>query len=133
MQHTSADLRYSFNEGTTLTPDKYIYLVCDPQPDGRVKLSSSPITQDLPNTEDGKVYLLLGRTISNYQISLDMVHPIYQFKNGTIQLWTGKKDTSDNIFITQTLADALNQKSGSTNFSTASTVTDAINWLLSQI
>lgn len=90
LQYSGVDLRYSFNEGTTLTANNDIYIVCVLQNDGKVKLHSSPISQTLPTTDDGLLYLKLGRTYDTYRIALDMMHPIYYFKEGKIRLYTGE-------------------------------------------
>ena len=97
-QYSSCDMRYSFNinvNSNPLTADKDVYLVCVPQSDGLVKLHSSPISQALPSTADGLVYIHLGRAYlasgdtAPFRIALDIQHPIYQFKDNKLQLWTG--------------------------------------------
>lgn len=87
------DLRYSFNTGSTLTTNKVVYIVADPQSDGKAKLASSPISQDLPSTEDGKIYIRLGIAYSEYQIQMENSHPVYFFKDGAIRLWTNASAT----------------------------------------
>ena len=81
------DLRYSFNTGTTLTAHKDVYMVAVPQSNGMAKLHSTPITQILPTSENGLIYIHLGRAYSGYQIELYPVHPIYQYKNGSLRLY----------------------------------------------
>ena len=77
------DLRYTFNCGTTLTAHKPFYLVVIPTGDGKCKIASdSPWAQDLPTTNDGKWYILLGRTYSAYQMALHSEHPVY-YHDGT--------------------------------------------------
>lgn len=87
------DLRYSFNTAKTLTASKNVYIVCDPQSNGKVKLASNPISQSLPTTEDGKVYILLGTAYDTYRVSLHPIHPIYYFKNGQIGIWTNPRES----------------------------------------
>jgi hypothetical protein len=82
------DLRYSFNTAKTLTASENVYIVCDPQSDGKVKLASNPISQSLPTTEDGKVYILLGTTYDTYRVSLHPIHPIYYYFSGALRQWT---------------------------------------------
>lgn len=87
--NVSVDLRYAFNTGETLTSRTPVYIRLTPQSDGTVKLDGNDcIVQALPSTEDNKLYLYLGRSYSDHQISLDIVHPIYYYKNGAIRLWT---------------------------------------------
>jgi len=82
------NLRYSFNTGTTLTANKSIYLVAVPQDDGKAKLYSEPIAQEIPATDNGLIYIYLGTAYSNYQLQLNEKHPIYYYKNGAVRLWT---------------------------------------------
>jgi hypothetical protein len=97
-QYSACDLRYSFNinpASNPLTADKDVFLVCSPQTSGLVKLYSTPLSQALPTTADGLVYIRLGRSYLGtddttcFRIALDNQHPIYQFKDNKIQLWTG--------------------------------------------
>lgn len=106
MQQVHLDLRYSFNITTTsLTLNKDIYIVAVPQSDGLAKLDViTPITQELPSTEDGKIYIYLGHSYSGYQIEMYPVHPIYQYKNGKIQLYTG--DTQSSLTLGETSSTA---------------------------
>ena len=82
------NLRYSFNTGTTLTANKSIYLVAVPQDDGKAKLYSTPISQEIPATDNGLIYIYLGTSYSNYQLQLNEKHPIYYYKDGAVRLWT---------------------------------------------
>lgn len=88
------DLRYSFNSGSTLTSGKGVYVICDPQSDGSVKLSTSPapITQTLPTTADGKVYIYLGQASSTAKVELSPTHPVYYYAGGGVREWTGAVD-----------------------------------------
>ncbi len=89
-QYSGVDLRYSFNEGSTLTAYKATYLRCTPQGDCLVKLDGNDcLVQALPSTEDGKVYIYLGKTYSTSQIWLSQNHPIYEYKGGKLKLWDG--------------------------------------------
>ena len=90
-KYNAANMRYAWNVSTTsLTTKTPVYVRCAPQTDGSVKLDgNSCIVQALPSTADGKVYIFLGYAYSQYQIELDYAHPVYQYLNGKIQLWTG--------------------------------------------
>lgn len=94
------DIRPSFNTGNTLTANKDIYVVCDPQSDGMVKLASNPISQDLPTTEDGKVYIYLGAAYSANSINLSINHPIYYYKDGALRQWTNQDTTAQKLGTT---------------------------------
>lgn len=80
------DLRYSFNEGSTLTANTPVYMVTLPQGDGLVKLDADPIAQALPSTDDGKLYIYLGGAYDTYRIhAYRGVHPVFWYKNGGIR------------------------------------------------
>lgn len=100
------DLRYSFNiTSTTLTSNEAVFMKMSVNSDGTLSpvysasSAGHPLTQTLPTTADGYVYVLLGQAYSGYQMELTPNHPIYEFKNGRIRLWqydtdiSGKQDT----------------------------------------
>ena len=92
-QEYTLQLGYSFNNtgaALVLPYPKPIYLVCDPQTDGSAVINSTtPYATALPTTEDGKIYIFLGRTYSETNIELLMKHPVYFYKNSAIRQWTG--------------------------------------------
>jgi len=89
IQRCSVDLRYSFNAGKTLTAGKPVYIRCDPQSDGTVKLDGNDcIVQDLPSATNSKVFIYLGKAYSTYQIIFSQQHPIYVYDT-SLHLWTG--------------------------------------------
>lgn len=84
------NLAYSFNIGTTLTANKAVYLVATIQPNGKAKLSSTPITQTLPNSANENIYIYLGQAQDGSQIELVPFHPIYCYKDEKIVPYTGE-------------------------------------------
>ena len=102
-QYESVDLRYSFNCGSTLVADKPVFIKCIPSDtDGYLVFYHdndpvNPITQDLPTTEDGYVYLYLGQANSTYQISLNQTHPCYWYKGGSIREWNGTSHVIEDL------------------------------------
>ena len=81
---------YSFQKSPNyvLTEWKPIYLKCAPQSDGSAIIdSTTPFVQDLPTTEDGKIYILLGFAYSATAMELVYYHPVYHYKDGMIRLW----------------------------------------------
>ena len=93
------DLRYSFNCGgydttPTLTARMPLYLVATPQADGTAKLYIEPLSMYLPSSEDGLIYIYLGRVYEDtkpYRVVLSLNHPIYEYRNGAVRLYTGLK------------------------------------------
>lgn len=96
-QQYALTLGYSFNRTgveLTLTIGKPVYVKCAPQSDGSAIMdSTAPIVQDLPITEDGKIYIFLGIAYSATAIELLMKHPVYYYKDSAIRLWTNAANT----------------------------------------
>lgn len=93
-QQYLVDIRRSFNV-SSLTGGKDVFLVAIPQADGMAVLDSgTAFTQDLPTTEDGKIYIYLGHTYDTYRMTLTVCHPIYCYKDGAIRLWNGQSDAA---------------------------------------
>lgn len=87
-------LGYSFNRtgaALELTPWKPVYIKCAPQSDGSAIIdATTPYVQDLPTTEDGKIYIFLGICPAATAVELLPEHPVYCYRHGKIQLWTGE-------------------------------------------
>jgi len=85
-------LGYSFNttgEALNLTFPAPVFVKCAPQNDGSAVIdSTTPIVQALPNTADGKIYIYLGMAYNATNIELNYEHPVYEYKDGAIRLWT---------------------------------------------
>lgn len=83
------DYAYSFNVAIGgLTAREPAYIVASPQSDGLAVLASPYITQSLPSSDDGLIYIYLGRVYEDsttYRIYTSMHHPVYWYKNGHIQ------------------------------------------------
>lgn len=92
VQATSAAvyIDYSFNTKGSWTAGDLIYIVCVPQSDGSVKLHSNPIAKELPTTEDGLLYIRIGKMIDTTRCTLELHKPVYYFKDGAIRLWTNQ-------------------------------------------
>ena len=90
-------LGYSFNRtgsALTLTSWKPVYIKCAPQSDGSAIIdATTPYVQDLPTTDDGKIYIFLGVAVSATTVEVMLNHPVYCYKNGGIHEWTGKEPT----------------------------------------
>ena len=91
-QQYAIALGYSFNRtgaALTMTSWKPVYLKCAPQTDGSAIMdSTTPYVQDLPTTEDGKIYIFLGVAYSATNIELQLDHPVYWYKDGMIRPYT---------------------------------------------
>lgn len=84
--------QYTLNQTTGYTQGYPIYIVGIPQADGSFKLDNSSytsfFTQTLPTTEDGKIYIHMGFVHDDTYITFDISHPIYEYKDGSIRLFT---------------------------------------------
>ena len=90
--HYVLDLRYSFNTGSTLVQRQAVFIVAEPQADGSAVLHTDPISQTLPSTDNGLIYIYVGQATSTTSVELALQHPVYQYKNGRIQAYTGGVD-----------------------------------------
>lgn len=86
-------LGYSFNVsgGTlSLTAEKPVYVKCAPQADGSAIIdATNPTVQDLPSSNDGKIYIFLGAATSATAVELFQNHPVYYHDGNGIKLWSG--------------------------------------------
>lgn len=112
------NLGYSFSKGSalTMTYPKPVYVKCAPQTDGSAIIdSTTPYVQDLPSTDDGKIYIYLGVAYSATSVEMVINHPIYYYKDGQIRLWTNPASSggsSPTVVQTtgQSTADVMSQK-----------------------
>lgn len=87
-------LGYSFNRtgaALTLTNHAPVYIKCAPQADGSAIIDAdNPYVQTLPSTADGKIYIFLGIASGAETVELVPVHPVFCYRHGKIQIWTGE-------------------------------------------
>lgn len=80
------NLAYTFNISSSvnaLTADRDVYMKVSPQSNGKVKMASDfPLTQTLPSSDDGYLYIFLGRASSESRMTLYPDHPVY-YHDGT--------------------------------------------------
>ncbi len=83
------NLRYTFNQSGGYRLYEPIYLVGAITNDIGFTLdrttSTSFYTQDLPNTDDGKIYIYLGHLYDTNSLRLTLTHPMYEFKDGELR------------------------------------------------
>jgi len=89
-RYVSDQCHYTFNQSSGFTAYYPIYLKGTITESGMFKLDNSSLTswltQTLPTSEDGFVYIKLGymyNTTTAFTLTLD--HPIYKFQNGAIR------------------------------------------------
>lgn len=93
-QQYTMTLGYAFNRtgaALVLPYPKPIYIKCEPQSDGSAIIDAdTPYVTSLPTSEDGKIYIFLGRTYSATSVEITLNHPIYHYKNGAVRPWFGQ-------------------------------------------
>ncbi len=92
-QYNGFALGYSFNTtgaALTLTAWEPVYLRCALQDDGSAIMDADePIVQTIPKVEDNNIYIFLGIAISATNIQLILSHPVYKYRNGHVQIFSG--------------------------------------------
>ena len=76
----------------TLTAWDPVYLRCTPNADGSATMVD--LTQALPTSKDGKIYIHLGTAYSTTAMELQAEHPVYWHDGTGIRLWTGAEPAS---------------------------------------
>lgn len=71
----------------SLTAQNPVYLRCNPQSNGSAVMEV--LTQTLPTSKDGKIYIHLGTAYSATAMELEAEHPVYWHDGTGIRLWTG--------------------------------------------
>lgn len=87
--YSNINLGYSFNTGSTLTTNKDVFIKATPTNGYMATLASTPIVQDLPNSDDGFIYIKLGHANSTSNIAMAYEHPVYWYKNGAVRKYAG--------------------------------------------
>ena len=117
-QQYAFNLGYSFNntsKALTLTSNAALYMVAEDRGNGKARLVSPYYTQTLPNSDDGKLYIYLGHMYSATNLELSLNHPIYQYKDGGVRLWSSNGHTHTKSQITDFPTLATVATSGSYN------------------
>lgn len=98
-QQYNFTLGYSFNRtgaALVLVNHAPVYIKCAPQSDGSATIDpDTPYVQSLPSTPDGKIYIFLGIASGETTVELFAAHPVYCYRSGGIQLWTGMQTELD--------------------------------------
>ena len=100
-QEYTMTLGYAFNRtgaALVLPYPKPIYIKAAPQTGGGAIIDADePYVFTLPSTEDGKIYIYLGRTYSATSVEITMNHPVYYFKDGAIREWTNAAASGSSV------------------------------------
>lgn len=86
----------------SMTAWKPVYLQATPQTDGSAVMNA--LTQTLPTTADGKIYIFLGIAYSATAMELQAEHPVYYHDGAALRLWTGSASSGGStVSVTQVL------------------------------
>ena len=93
------DARYSFNlensSGKGFTAYAPVYIVGSLNNSGLFVLDSTKWwTQTLPSSDDGKIYIYIGDAYDWYRLTFTEDKPIYWYKDGKVQLYSGASNYS---------------------------------------
>lgn len=103
-QQYTLNIGYSYMaSGFTLTFPAPVYLRCTPQTNGSAVMND--VTQTLPTSKDGKIYIFLGIAYSATNMELQVVHPVYWHDGTGIRIWTGAEPSGD-VSMTEEEVDA---------------------------
>lgn len=97
-------LTIGYSYVVTLTYPAPVYLRCTPQSNGSAVMND--ITQTLPSTNDGKIYIFLGTAYSATNMELQIEHPVYWHDGTALRLWTGAVDSGGDVTMTEAEVDA---------------------------
>lgn len=95
-QQYTLTIGYSFNEpGGSMTYPAPVYLKCTPQTNGSAVMVG--LVQALPSTNDGYIYIFLGRAYSATAMELTIEHPVFYHDGTAIRLWTGAASSGGGV------------------------------------
>lgn len=105
------------------TPYAPVYLVGTIETGNYFKLDNSSytsfLTQNLPSTDDGKVYWYIGIMNNNYDaFRLDLNHPMYHYKDGAVRIYVPEHTHS--IANVSGLQTALDSKQAAGSYAASS-------------
>jgi hypothetical protein len=92
LQTDLVDVRYSTNCAGTLTARAPFFIVGTVGTDGYFTLNDTWYSNAWPSSDDGNVYIYLGHVYNDttpYRIAFETDNPVYVYKNGGIQLYSG--------------------------------------------
>ena len=109
-----------------LVSGELVYLIFNKNNDGTISIDENIATQELPTSENGKVYMLWGIAYSTYQLYMWHIHPMLEYIEGKIRPYypdplpvkqggTGKTVWTANRLIYTSAANALSELAAGTD------------------
>ena len=92
-EYSSGTIHYTFNQSSGFVAYRSVYLKGTINSNGHFVLDNTTLTswltQTLPTTDDGFIYVYLGITNNTTTaFRLEVTHPIYEFKDGKLRQYT---------------------------------------------
>lgn len=84
----------------SMTAWKPVYLKCTPQTNGSAVMNA--LTQTLPSSKDGFIYIYLGLAYSATAMELRAEHPVYWHDGTGIRIWSGAEPSSGGSTVSVT-------------------------------
>ena len=121
-QTSLIDMRYSTNCGQTLTALNPCFIVGQIDSEGYFNLNDTWYSCSWPTSDDGNAYIYLGMVYNDskpYRVAFEEKNPVYVYKNGGIQeytgysLYTGSAGSAGFAIYASSAAYALNARSAS--------------------
>lgn len=113
----------------SLTAWKPVYLRCTPQTDGSAVMDV--LTQSLPTSKDGKIYIFLGLAYSSTAMELRTEHPVYWHDGTGLRIWNGAESsgggTTDEALTAQEVEAAVDAAFVATDFTITNDVSAWLN------
>lgn len=91
--YLSLTIGISTTQSMTLTQGQNVYIKGNLSGTTFTPISTTPLTQSLPSTEDGYEYIRLGYAYATGSIWLEPVHPIFAYRNGKWREVAGDAET----------------------------------------
>jgi hypothetical protein len=122
-QNSGFDIRYSANtSGTGYTAGDDIYLVGTIGVDGLYYLDTTQWWDNaLPSTNDGKIYVKVGKYVSGVTVTFEIDHPAYYHDGTRIREYVEADNKQDKSNMVTSLSNPDN-----THYPTTKAVSDAI-------
>lgn len=101
----------------SMTAWKPVYLQCTPQTNGSAVMNA--LTQTLPSSKDGKIYIYLGLAYSATAMELRTEHPVYWHDGTGIRIWSGAEPSGGGSSVDPSTATPLMDGTAAVGTSTA--------------
>lgn len=100
--YTEISYSITTTQSITLTAYEPVYIKGTLSGSTFIPVSATPLTQDVPTSEDGYYYILLACAYSTTNVRLYAEHKIYKYFGGAFQVWNYAQTTAEDAAKTAT-------------------------------